>query len=92
MTKISDKIKALLENPDDLSVLAEVYNETLELEQQKVDYETKLGELQQANRSLLKMIPKVEEPKKMEPEVEKINEAPSVDEGAEALKAIIGGH
>jgi TolA-binding protein len=91
MTKLSDQIKALMDNPDDLSILAELHTQALEVEKQEAEYQLRIDNLQSSNRNLLKMIPQPQEPQTQEPQVEKINEAPTLEDGAKALHTYIGG-
>ena len=93
MTKLSERIKALMDNPDDLSILAELHTQAVEVEQQEADYQLRIDNLQSSHRNLLKMIPQPEEPKQEPKEDEEIiNEAPTLLEGAEAFKNLIGGN
>lgn len=61
MNEIIEALKALAENPDDLSTLPQVISKLEEMQQEYTslenDYQERIIKLQQANRSLLSQIP-----------------------------------
>lgn len=61
MNEIIEALKALAENPDDLSTLPQVISKLEEKQQEYTslenDYQERIIKLQQANRSLLSQIP-----------------------------------
>lgn len=54
---ISDRLKALIDNPDDLTSLPGLIDETSKLETEYGEALDKVGELHELNRKYLKMIP-----------------------------------
>lgn len=93
MAKLSDLIKQLIENPEDLSVLPTLRDAAVEYENNEVEYQTRVEKLQSSNRNLLKMIPVPEEPKQPEqPESSENLEAPTLSDGVEAMQNLLGGH
>ena len=93
MPKMSEIIQALIDNPDDLSQLPTMLEQAVEYENSEVEYQTRIDKLQSTNRNLLKMIPQPEELKQREdPAVEKVNDMPTLTDGVEAMKKLLGGN
>lgn len=87
--KLSERIKAFMDNPDDLSILAEAHTQAIEVEKNEGDYQLRIDKLQSTNRSLLKMIPQAEVPTPTEekPEVVEYN----LETGVKSMQALIEG-
>lgn len=88
MTKLSELIKALIENPEDLSQLPTLLDKAVEVEKQEGEYQMLVDKLQATNRNLLKMIPQPQaEPKKEEPKVEEY----TLDTGVKSMMTLMEG-
>lgn len=88
MTKLSERIKALIDNPEDLSILPELHQIAVESEKTEGDYQVRIDKLQATNRNLLKMIPQPQaEPKKEEPVVEEY----TLDTGVKSMMTLMEG-
>jgi hypothetical protein len=86
--KLSALLKQFQENPDSTDILAQALPLALEYETSEASYQTRIDQLQSANRNLLKQIPMTpqEVPKAPEPPKEI-----SVEDGLEAMKNLLGG-
>lgn len=85
-TKLSEQIKALMDNPDDLSLLPTLHAKALEVEAQEGEYQVRIDKLQMTNRNLLQSIPTPgEPPKPVEPETPDF----SLQSSVEAMKNIL---
>ena len=80
--KVSELIKKLIDNPDDLSVLPEILTHVESLEETETVLLEKVDKLHESNKKYLKMIPINEPPAEPEPEPVKI---PSLKEVATSL-------
>ena len=89
MTKIIEALKAIIENPDDLSTLPQLIAGVEEMEQSEESYQERINKLQQINKNYLALIPVPgEEPKEDEPE----EEPPlTVQDGINALNSLMNG-
>ena len=88
MTKLSERIKALIDNPEDLSILPELHQLAVESEKTEGDYQVRIDKLQATNRNLLKMIPQPQaEPKKEEPKAEEY----TLDNGVKSMMTLMEG-
>lgn len=57
MSELSKALKAIKENPDDLSTLPQLIARAEELEGQDFNYQERITKLQEYNRNLLSQIP-----------------------------------
>ena len=57
MIKISDALKNILSNPDDLSALPQLAEQVAALEEAEANYQNRISQLQEVNRKYLQMIP-----------------------------------
>ena len=89
MTKLSERIKALIDNPEDLSILPELHQLAVESEKTEGDYQVRIDKLQATNRNLLKQIPIVDEPQAPQAEVAKTEF--TVNDGVAAMKSLLEG-
>lgn len=73
LTKVSDALKQLIDNPEDLSTLPQLVEQVAQMEEQEADYQNRISTLQDINRSYLQQIPipNKDEPKE-EPKEEKV--------------------
>ena len=70
MSKLSEALKNLISNPDDLSTLPELVAKVEALEEAESNYQNRISQLQEVNRKYLQMIPLPDDPnKKVEPPV-----------------------
>lgn len=89
MSKLSERIKALVDTPDDLSSLPEIIAQAEELENENVGYVDRITNLQDSNRKLLGMIPATTtDPIEVEPEVEV---ELTIEDASKALEELITG-
>lgn len=66
--KLSEALKNLLNNPDDLSALPELAAKVEALEEAETNYQNRISQLQEVNRKYLQMIPLPDDPnKKIDP-------------------------
>jgi len=78
--KLSEILRKLKENPDDLSALGEAIAQAENLEEQTTTQTDQIGKLQENYRKAIQMIPVPgEEPKEEESEEEKM---PTIEEAA----------
>lgn len=69
MSKLSEALKNLIANPDDLSALPELAAKVEALEEAESNYQSRISQLQEVNRKYLQMIPLPEDPnKKVDPQ------------------------
>ncbi len=68
MASLYERIKALIENSEDLSDLPKIATDVQTLEAELEDRETRIAKLHEINRKYLKMIPVEQEEKKEEKE------------------------
>ena len=64
MIKISDALKNILSNPDDLSALPQLAEQVAALEEAEANYQNRISQLQEVNRKYLQMIPLPNDPEK----------------------------
>lgn len=73
MSELSKALKAIKENPEDLSSIPQLIARAEELESQDFDYQERITKLQEYNRNLLSQIPLPgEEPPAQEPQDEEV--------------------
>ena len=82
MASLYERIKALIENSEDLSDLPQIATDVQSLEAELEDRENRIAKLHEINRKYLKMIP-VDEPPANKEEKE---EPPTIDDAVEAIK------
>ncbi len=80
-----ERIKALIENSEDLSDLPKIATDVQTLEAELEDRENRIAKLHEINRKYLKMIP-VDEPPANKEEKE---ESPTIEDAVEAIKQIL---
>lgn len=68
MGVLADALKKLIENSEDLSSLPQLVAQVESLENNEVDYQTKIAKLQEVNRSYLAQIPIPTDKTKEDPE------------------------
>ena len=85
MASLYERIKALIENSEDLSDLPNIATDVQSLEAELEDRENRIAKLHEINRKYLKMIP-VDEPPAQKEEKE---EPPTIDDAVEAIKQIL---
>jgi DNA repair ATPase RecN len=85
MASLYERIKALIENSEDLSDLPQIATDVQTLEAELEDRENRIAKLHEINRKYLKMIP-VDEPPAQKEEKE---EPPTIDDAVEAIKQIL---
>lgn len=85
MGSLYERIKALIENSEDLSDLPQIATDVQTLEAELEDRENRIAKLHEINRKYLKMIP-VDEPPAQKEENE---EPPTIDDAVEAIKQIL---
>ena len=85
MASLYERIKALIENSEDLSDLPQIATDVQTLEAELEDRENRIAKLHEINRKYLKMIP-VDEPPEQKEEKE---EPPTIDDAVEAIKQIL---
>lgn len=85
MASLYERIKALIENSEDLSDLPNIATDVQTLEAELEDRENRIAKLHEINRKYLKMIP-VDEPPAQKEEKE---EPPTIDDAVEAIKQIL---
>jgi len=81
--KLSEILRKIKENPDDLSELALAIQRSEELEENDIQYVEQIGKLQENNRKLVKMIPVPGDPEEKEKPEEK---PPSFDDAVSEIK------
>ncbi len=82
MASLYERIKALIENSEDLSDLPKIATDVQSLEAELEDRENRIAKLHEINRKYLKMIPVDESPAKKEEK----EEPPTIDDAVEAIK------
>lgn len=90
--KISEALKRLIENPDDLSTLPQLVAQVEQMENTEVDYQERITKLQEINRNYLAQIPipNADPTKQGGQEEEK---EPTLDDAKEAIiQALQGGN
>ena len=85
MASLYERIKALIENSEDLSDLPNIATDVQTLEAELEDRENRIAKLHEINRKYLKMIP-VDEPPAQKEEKE---EPPTINDAVEAIKQIL---
>jgi len=85
MASLYERIKALIENSEDLSDLPKIATDVQSLEAELEDRENRIAKLHEINRKYLKMIPVDEPPAKREEK----EEPPTIDDAVEAIKQIL---
>jgi len=85
--KLSDALKALITNPDDLSTLPQLVSQVEALEQTEFSYQERISKLQDINKSYLAQIPiPGNEPEAPEPT------APTFEDAKNYLVETLGGN
>lgn len=82
MASLYERIKALIENSEDLSDLPQIATDVQTLEAELEDRENRIAKLHEINRKYLKMIP-VDEPPATK---EEKDQPPTIDDAVEAIK------
>ena len=88
MASLYERIKALIENSEDLSDLPKIATDVQSLEAELEDRENRIAKLHEINRKYLKMIP-VDEPPAKKEEQEEQEEPPTIDDAVEAITNFI---
>ena len=84
MGKLYDLVKAIADNPDDLTKLPEVLDKVKEIEESETSLMTRVEQLHESNKNFLKMIT-VEDPKP--PEEKNEEKTPTLADIAAAIAA-----
>ena len=94
MNEIIEALKALAENPDDLSALPQVISKLEEKQQEYTslenDYQERIIKLQQANRSLLSQVPIAGNEPQQEEREKKVTFEEAQEEFLNAMKNVGG--
>jgi hypothetical protein len=86
--KISEALKALIANPDDLTTLPQLVAQVEEMEKSEFGYQERISQLQNINKQYLAQIPIPNaEPLKKDEEQE-----PTLEDAKEALLSALGGN
>ena len=85
MASLYERIKALIENSEDLSDLPAIATDVQSLEAELEDRENRIAKLHEINRKYLKMIPVDEAPAQKEEK----EEPPTINDAVEAIKQIL---
>lgn len=92
MPKLTELIKQLRENPEDINLIPEIESLAIEHENNEVEYQSTVTKLQSSNRELLKMIPVYEPPKQPDPQQDEVKPVvPMMDQAISAMQEIIKG-
>ena len=86
--KLSALLNQLKDSPDSTDILGQALVVAQEYETSEVSYQTRIDQLQSANRNLLKQIPMTPQEEPKAPEAHK---EISVEDGLEAMKKLLGG-
>lgn len=87
--KLSERLQALINNPDDLSELPQLVGKLQELENSEVTYQERIQKLQDINKSYLAQIPIPDnDPHKKEEQ----EQAPTLDDAKDYLIQTLGGN
>lgn len=84
--KLSEMLRTIKENPDDLSTIGDIIAKAEELEQNDTQYVETIGKLQENNRKLVKMIPVPGDDPKPEKEEKSVTVEDAVKEIREQFK------
>lgn len=88
--KLSEALKALISNPDDLTTLPQLVAVAEGLEQSEFGYQERIQKLQDINKSYLAQIPiPGADPHKKE---DKSDEEPTIEDAKDALLNALGGN
>lgn len=88
MAELAKALKALIDNPDDLTSLPQLIAKVEELEQSEMNLLTKVGELRDLNKSYLAQIPIGTPDPEPEPEDES---EPTLEDAKEVLEELLKG-
>ena len=92
MPKLTELIKQLRENPEDINLIPEIESLAIEHENNEFEYQSTVTKLQASNRELLKMIPVPETPKAPDPQQDQVKpEVPLMDQAVAVMQEIIKG-
>lgn len=90
MSKISEALKAIIENPEDLSTLPQLVAGVEELEKSEEGYMERIARLQEVNKNYLSQIPIPNNDPQPEHEEDK---APTLDDAKDYLiQTLTGGN
>lgn len=85
MGALADALKKLIENSDDLSSLPQLVAQVEQIENNEVEYQSKIARLQEVNRSYLAQIPIPGQTK----EEDQTEEEPTLDDAKSYLVAAL---
>lgn len=88
MAELADALKKLIENSDDLSTLPQLVAKVEELEGKDFEYQERIRQLQDINRSYLAQIPIPNS----EPAVPEAEEEPTLEDARDYLIKSLGGN
>ena len=86
--KLSELLKKIKDNPDDLSVLVDAINQATEMERNDTDQLEQIGKLQENYRKVLKLVPV---PDDKPPEDKPEDKPPTIDDAVNEIRAQMKG-